>query len=116
MRPKNTIKLIIANQCDKTNYTGVDMRILLDNVEIGGFSLFIYENSTYIESFLIKENHRNNGYGTQAIKELKKLYDNIWCTPDNKNAQRLYERLGHRLENNEYSNDCVNQGFGNYEF
>jgi len=69
---------------------------------------------THCDSIEIYEEYRNNGYGTQALDELKKIYGCYTITPNNSDAQRLYERIG--SEDVRYDDALyTDQGYGVYQ-
>lgn len=77
-----------------------DISIMMDGVKIGYAELFIAfdedgdEDAAYIKSIEIKKDFRNRGYGTATLKQLAEEHNGIYICPDNKDAERLYARLG----------------------
>lgn len=77
-------------------------RIKNNGKEIGKIGLSFYDDikAVGIGDFEIYPEFRNKGYGTKAIKGIinkyKNDYDKIYCFVDknNKDAIRLYKRLG----------------------
>lgn len=74
---------------------------LLYEKEVKGLSLLIPCKYAYLQDFVVKEIYRNQGIGSQLMKETKiwannhKLdYLRLSVLPDNKDAQRFYSRHG----------------------
>lgn len=94
--------------------------IMLGEEVIGSGNLMLAENDddfTYLEGIEISEEHRNHGHGTNAISTLGKMYGTIYLTPDSEDSQRLYERLGDTISDNDYNKFgfAIDMGFGVYE-
>jgi len=69
--------------------------------EIKGLSLLVPCKYAYLQDFIVKENFRNKGIGSQLLNESKKWakihgmeYLRLSVLPNNKNAQRFYARHG----------------------
>lgn len=93
----------------------VNYIILAGETQVGEIRVFELESGyTHCDSILVYETYRNQGLGTEALEILAEMYENYSITPDNEDAQRLYERLGSEdLSNPEaYYTD---QGYGVYE-
>lgn len=107
------IEVIETGRYDDESYTSVSYTITADGEQVGTCEVMADSSSwSYIERIDIDEHHRNNGYGTAAIRELSSIYDGIVLAPDNADAQRLYERIG-----DEYSDDAtdyIDNGYGVY--
>lgn len=81
-----------------------DIKIMLDGEQIGYIEMF--ENldedgdteNTLVKSININEEHRNNGYGTAALKQLASEQGDIYICPDNEDAERLYQRIGEETD------------------
>ncbi len=73
--------------------------ILSQNFPIGIIKISINPvNLCEIESIYFLNEHRGNGYGTQAIDFMKKVYRNykiiLWVLEKNDNAIRFYKKNG----------------------
>lgn len=93
----------------------VNYIILAGQTQVGEITIFELESGyTHCDSIIIFELYRNQGLGTETLEILAEMYGCYTITPDNEDAQRLYERLGSEdLSNPEaYYTD---QGFGVYE-
>lgn len=93
----------------------VDYIILANDTQVGEITILELENGyTHCDSILVYESYRNQGLGTEALEILAEMYGCYTITPNNEDAQRLYERLGSEdLSNPEaYYTD---QGYGVYE-
>lgn len=66
---------------------------------------------TYLEDIEIYEEHRNKGYGTQAILKLAEINEYIYFAPTDEDNQRLYERIAEEMT---VDVPEVDQGFGVY--
>ena len=92
-------------------------QIIVNGQEVGFFQFYIgddeLEEPIYLERIDISEAYRNQGYGTQALRQIAQEFGHIYFAADNENCQRLYERIADRctLPNADY----VDQGFGVYE-
>ena len=84
---------------------------------IGHACMVITENDgdeyRYLERIEIGEEHQGKGHGTEAIREMAKIYRNIYFAPDNEGAQRLYERIA--TETTDDFMRMSDQGYGVYE-
>ena len=98
----------------KVNENGT-FTIEVDGKNIGEGSV-IENGMTYVEGLEVYEEHRNQGYGTKALYELAKIYGDICLAPDNKDAQRLYDRIAYEMKENDYNEFgfAIDQGFGVY--
>lgn len=68
----------------------------------------------YCELLYIEPEMRGQGLGTELLRWMAARYGSIIVAPDNRGAQRLYERLGSEA----YGRDAyyyIDQGFGVYE-
>lgn len=85
----------------ETNSQAIGYAILINcwSNQLGG-------NIVNIDELFVKREFRNQGIGTQFIQFLKdKKYGNpvallLEVTPDNRNAKKLYERLGFSIPEN----------------
>ena len=75
--------------------------IFLNNKCIGESDIFVsfdddgdIENA-YCKSLMICPEYRNKGYGTEFLRRVACYYDGLYICPDNKNAERLYKRIGY---------------------
>jgi len=78
-----------------------DISVFLLAEEIKGLSLLVPCKYAYLQDFIVKENFRNKGIGSQLLIESKKWakihgmeYLRLSVLPNNKNAQRFYARHG----------------------
>lgn len=95
--------------------------IELDGQIIGCGSMIEAEEddeAAYLERLDIDEGHQNKGYGTKALRLLRKVYGPFFTAPDSEDAQRFYDRVGCEMRVQQYSDYgfAVDQGFGVYEF
>ncbi len=77
-----------------------DYKIIYVNNKIAGAYLTLpYEDGVIIDEIYLFDEFRNNGIGTDIIKKLQKdnpdLY--VWVYKNNRDAIRLFERLGFRV-------------------
>ena len=92
-------------------------QIIVNGQEIGFFQFYAGEDELeepiYLERIDISEAYRNQGYGTQALRQIAQEFGHIYFAADNEDCQRLYERIADHctLPNADY----VEQGFGVYE-
>ncbi len=98
----------------KVNENGT-FAIEKDGKVIGEGSV-VENGTTYLEALEIQEEHRNQGYGTEALYELAKIYGEICLAPDNEDAQRLYERIADDMKDSDYNEFgfALDQGYGVY--
>ncbi len=75
------------------------------------------DNFYLLERFDIDEPHRGEGYGTQVLSRLKKIYNLYYVVPDSAQAARLYDRVGYPISSKEYSSwgHAFDQGHGVFE-
>ncbi len=93
--------------------------ITVDGLEIGCGTLTEPESEDdfyYLEGIEIYEQYRNRGYGTQALLKLKDITGGYYLSPDNADAQRLYDRIGDPISDADYNRFgfAVDNGFGVY--
>lgn len=96
---------------DSSECENVIFRITTGGDEIGVASVLVNDKSAYVDGIEIYERVRGRGYGTKAIRLLARLYDSVYLSPDNAEAQRLYSRLGTEYHGDEYPDF----GYGTYE-
>jgi len=85
-------KRLIENE---DTYKFYDIDIILNDVKIGYAELFVIDGEyNYIKSIEIKKEHRNKGYGSKVLTDLAAELDGLYICPDNRDAERLYARLG----------------------
>ena len=68
----------------------------------------------YCELLYIEPEMRGQGLGTEMLRWMAARYGSVVVAPDNRGAQRLYERLGREAYGRE-AYDYIDQGFGVYE-
>ncbi len=86
----------------------------VDGVDVGGASVIVYDDGdAYIERIDVDDGYRNRGYGTAMLKQLAKMYGDVYLAPDNDGARRLYARLGDDVTARG-SWSYVDQGWGVY--
>lgn len=68
----------------------------------------------YCELLYIEPEMRCHGLGTELLRWMAARYGSIILAPDNRGAQRLYERLGSEAYGRE-AYYYIDQGFGVYE-
>lgn len=68
----------------------------------GAYVVIPYEDGNIIDEIYLFKEYRNNGIGTEIINKIKKQYPvlYIWVHKNNKDAIRLFERLGFIAMNN----------------
>ena len=73
--------------------------IHVDNKVAGAYLVLPYEDGYIIDEIYLFKEFRNNGIGTKIIQELIKEYKTLytWVYKNNKDALRLFERLGFML-------------------
>ncbi len=77
-----------------------DYKIIYVNNRIAGAYLTLpYEDGVIIDEIYLFDEFRNNGIGTDIIKKLQKDNPNlyVWVYKNNRDAIRLFERLGFRV-------------------
>jgi RimJ/RimL family protein N-acetyltransferase len=99
-----TVEQIIEKMNDKHN---VFYKIMLDSKMIGSICLLFFDNGpTFVCRFIIKDEMRSKGYGTQALKKLSSIFFNDYNFDQlklgvyvyNVDAIRCYEKAGFRVE------------------
>ena len=95
--------------------------IIANGEKVGSLEIidqFNEDNDTaYVERIDIDEEYRGQGIGTAVLSDiLRDTYYNVVVAPDNKDAQRLYERLGKEFVcyGDNYDFSYNNQGYGVY--
>lgn len=68
----------------------------------------------YCELLYIEPEMRGQGLGTELLRWMAARYGSVVVAPDNRGAQRLYERLGREAYGRE-AYYYIDQGFGVYE-
>lgn len=68
----------------------------------------------YCELLYIEPEMRCHGLGTELLRWMAARYGSIILAPDNRGAQRLYERLGSEAYGRE-AYYYIDQGYGVYE-
>ena len=68
----------------------------------------------YCELLYIEPEMRGQGLGTELLRWMAARYGSVVVAPDNRGAQRLYERLGSEACGRE-AYYYIDQGFGVYE-
>lgn len=88
--------------------------IEVDGQIVGGGSMMVDEDSSYLERIDIDEEHRGKGYGTQALYLLRDIYGPYYLAADNEDARRLYDRIADEMPQVEYDRwgFAIDQGFG----
>lgn len=73
--------------------------IYVDNKIAGAYLVLPYEDGYIIDEIYLFEEYRNNGIGTRVIQEIIDEYKTIyiWVYKNNKNALRLFEKIGFML-------------------
>ena len=75
------------------------------------------DDFNYLERIDIDEEHRNHGYGTKALYALADIYGSYFLSPDNEDAQRLYDRVADEISSSDYDRFgfAIDNGYGVYE-
>lgn len=113
----NSLNIALVRKNKHLPYMGDDelssvvFRITTGGKEVGVAALLVSDESAYVEGIEIYARFRGRGYGTKAIRLLARLYDTVYLSPDNPDAQRLYERIGFEYHGDEYPD----LGYGTYE-
>ena len=68
----------------------------------------------YCELLYIEPEMRGQGLGTELLRWMAARYGSVVVAPDNRGAQRLYQRLGREAYGRE-AYYYIDQGFGVYE-
>lgn len=105
--------LRMSQTIEEDSYKNIVFEIIENGTVIGGCSIMVDDSYAYCERIDIDEQYRNRGYGAAALNELSEIFNGIVVAPDNKDAKRLYDRLGY-----EYSGDgteYIDQGYGVYK-
>ncbi len=78
-------------------------KIISNNKEVGFVGIKEYENEIYLYRFYISNQYRNNGIGTEVLKQLidmaKKQNKDISLEVmgNNERARKLYEKIGFKI-------------------
>lgn len=91
--------------------------IEVEGEAVGELDVVISQNSDniYLENLDIDEEHRNQGYGTQAIKLVAGMFWRVYIAPTNEDNARLYARLGEDASGSISDSEMeVDQGHGVY--
>lgn len=91
--------------------------ILAQNIPIGIIKISIKPaNFCEIESIYFLNEHRGNGYGTQVIDFIKKIYRNhkiiLWVLEKNDKAIRFYKKNGFIFNDRKR---IINRGYDYYQ-
>lgn len=113
------IKKTIFDQLE--NWTTYQNQILINDEVVGeAFIMVQYdedgdkEQEVYLEDIMIKEEYRNQGFGSKAIKMLAEENEFLFFAPTDENNQRLYERIASDMEEDLSDVPEVDQGYGVY--
>ena len=68
------------------------------NKTVGSYQLFITDTYAYIGGLYVQKNFRNQGLATKTLLDLAQKFNNLYICSGNKRADRLYKRLGHKVE------------------
>lgn len=73
--------------------------ITVDNITIGAFLVYGYENGVLIDEIYLVEEYRNKGIGTDILKNIITNYNLIylWVYKTNTKAIKLYKTLGFKI-------------------
>lgn len=112
-----TLKVTKVRKDEEENSTTTSYDIYAGEENIGHVCVVTdYEDEdtryAYIDSIVIHEQHRNQGYGTAVIREISSMYFGAVLAPDNEDAKRLYERIGEEFSEDPFC--YCDQGFGVY--
>lgn len=98
--------------------------ILVDGSKVGSIEVIDHlddddNDAVYVERIDIDEDFRGQGIGTEVLTRVLKEtcdYYYVIAAPDNKDAQRLYERLGEEYSTSRFDYGCEynDQGYGVY--
>ena len=92
------------------SYDAISFDIIEGGIIVGYAGVMTDSRSAYCERIDIDDAYRNKGYGTAALREMSRIFGGIIVSPDNADAQRLYERIG-----SVSSEKIYDQGYGVYE-
>lgn len=100
---------------EEAGYKEYSIEILTDGEKIGRADVIVppeeESDEVYLEWIEIYEDHRNNGFGSEAIKMLAEDFGFIYFAPCDEDNVRCYERIADLYETNAPE---VDQGFGVY--
>ena len=82
------------------------IEIFLQDECIGESDIFVSFDdedikNAYCKSLMIYPEYRNKGYGSEFLIRVSCFYNGLYICPDNKNAERLYARLGYECDSPE---------------
>lgn len=72
----------------------ITLYVPLSEEEAEELEVDVCDDWVHCESVEVYKEYRNLGYGTAALEKLAEIYGRYTITPNNADAQRLYERLG----------------------
>ena len=76
----------LLKKCSKEK--NVNFNVIYNNDKVIGFQYIIeYDNIAYLMYFAIEKNQRNNGYGSEILKNLNKSYKNVLLCIEKANEQ-----------------------------
>lgn len=108
-------ELKLMNTTEEDSYNAYEFAILVDGVKVGAADVMAEDEDdehAYVERIDIFAEYQNNGFGTDALRQLSDKWFGVEIAPDNEDAQRLYERLGE--ESSWEDADYIDQGYGVY--
>jgi len=116
-KEETEMKITVACRTEEDSYESIQMVATVEGKEVGQMSLMVSDGEAYIERIDVEEEEQNKGYGTQMIQYVAGQYDYTYTAPDNEDAKRLYDRLGWKMNEQDYGRiGCyVDQGYGVYE-
>lgn len=91
----------VLGKCSRTN--NVEFNEILYNKELIGIEFIItYKDIAYLMYFAIREDKRNNGYGSKILKELIKKYKTVILSIERVNDSVSRRRKNFYLQNGFY--------------
>lgn len=108
-------ELKLMKTTEEDSYNAYEFDILVDGVKVGAADVMAEDEDdehAYVERIDIFAEYQNNGFGTDALRQLSDKWFGVEIAPDNEDAQRLYERLGE--ESSWEDADYIDQGYGVY--
>lgn len=103
-------KLSVTRTQAEDAYTYVMYDITDGARTIGSAAVMVDNDGAYCDRIDILPEFRRCGHGTEALRELSRIYGGLTIAPDNEDARRLYDRIG-----SEITAEYIDQGYGVYQ-
>ena len=108
-------ELKLKDIIEEDSYNSYEFEIYADGEKVGAANVMAEDEDdehAYVERIDIFAEYQNNGFGTDALRQLSDKWFGVEIAPDNADAQRLYARLGE--ESSWEDADYIDQGYGVY--